>query len=94
MVTGRGARSDTGRRLDGAADVLNGFGGVALDGEAEAEIARALEACAQRARAIGGARQAGGEAEIEAAAGDPGGELRAGGRPREPVRRGAAAAGG
>ncbi|HEY6816426.1 MAG TPA: hypothetical protein VI168_12870 [Croceibacterium sp.] len=39
--------------LDGAAGVLEGFAGVVLDGEAQAAIAAALEACAARARAAG-----------------------------------------
>jgi hypothetical protein len=37
---------------DDAANVLNAFQGVALDAEAQAEIYRALEACAERRRAL------------------------------------------
>jgi hypothetical protein len=37
---------------DDAADVLNAFRGVALDAEAQAEIYQALEACAERRRAL------------------------------------------
>ena len=39
-------------RDDEAADILNAFEGVALDAEAQAEIHRALTACAERRRAL------------------------------------------
>jgi hypothetical protein len=52
--------------------VLNGFEGVALDAEAEAAIARALEECAARARAAEAAYETGGIAAADAAADDPG----------------------
>jgi hypothetical protein len=39
-------------RLDEAADILTAFEGVALDGEAQAEIYRTLEACAERRRTL------------------------------------------
>ena len=55
-----------------AAAVLAEFEGVAIDGEAAAAIAAALEACAARARAADEAFAAGGEAELLAAADDPG----------------------
>ena len=52
VITGPSTGSGS-RDLDGAAGVMNGFAGVALDAEAQAAIAAALEACAARARAAG-----------------------------------------
>jgi hypothetical protein len=70
---GAGANDNGAARLDAAAGVLAGFEGVALDAEAEAAIAAALEACAARARAIDAAYEEGGEAAADAAeaAGEP-----------------------
>jgi hypothetical protein len=72
VITGRGAGPSTGSGLSEAAAVLNGFEGVALDAEAEAAIARALEECAARARAAEAAYEKGGIAAADAAADDPG----------------------
>jgi hypothetical protein len=58
-------------RSDGAAAVLNGFEGVRLDAQAEAEIGAALQACAARARAAAAAYDRGGEAAADAAEDDP-----------------------
>ncbi|HEX8308110.1 MAG TPA: hypothetical protein VF645_06785 [Allosphingosinicella sp.] len=68
------AANDDGRaaRGDEAAAVLGAFEGVRLDSEAEAAIAAALEACAERARAADSAYDKGGDAAAEAAADDPG----------------------
>ena len=57
-----------GRNLDEAAAVMEGFSGVAIDAEAEAAIAAALEACAARARA---AEEAVGEVAADFAQLDP-----------------------
>ncbi|MEO6041553.1 MAG: hypothetical protein ABIP41_06605 [Croceibacterium sp.] len=51
VISGGGAAVGAGR----AEAALNDFAGVALDGEAQAAIAAALEACAARARAAEGA---------------------------------------
>lgn len=67
-----GGRGDGAAQGDEAADVLNGFQGVALDAEAEAAIAAALEACAARAREADAAYDQGGEAAVDAAEDDPG----------------------
>jgi hypothetical protein len=56
---------------DAAAAVLEGFEGVALDPQAEAEIGAALEACAARAREAAAAYEQGGLAAADAAEGDP-----------------------
>lgn len=72
VITGKGAGGDPATRNDAAADVLNGFEGVALDAEAQAAIGRALEECAARARAAEAACEAGGLAAEDAAADDPG----------------------
>ena len=60
------------RAATSAAAVLGAFEGVRLDAEAEAAIAAALEACAERARAADAAYEKGGDAAVEAAADDPG----------------------
>lgn len=65
------ARDERGKKDDAAAAALNGFEGVALDAEAEAAIAAALEACAARARAADQAYTQGGEAAADAAEDDP-----------------------
>ena len=72
VITGPvdGARGE-GAGADAAAEVMNGFGGVALDERAAQEIAAALEACAARARAAGAAYDECGEAAIAAGADDP-----------------------
>lgn len=62
----------TGGGLEGAAETLNGFDGVALDARAEAEIRAALEACALRAREGEAALEAGGRRAIAAGIGDAG----------------------
>ena len=73
VITGAGdARPSTGSGLSEAAALLNGFEGVELDGEAQAAIAAALEACAARARAADAAYTQGGEAAAGAAEDDPG----------------------
>lgn len=72
VITGSGAGGDAGARDDSAAALLNGFEGVALDAEAEAAIAAALEACAARARAADSAYERGGKAAADAAEDDPG----------------------
>ncbi len=72
VITGPAANDDAGARGDSAAEMLNGFEGVALDAEATAAIAEALEACAARARAADSAYERGGDAAVEAAADDPG----------------------
>ena len=59
------------RRDDGLAGELAAFGGVTLDAEAQAAIARAIEDSAARARAAGAALETGGEAEIAARIDDP-----------------------
>lgn len=59
--------SGSGQSEDEAAALLNGFAGVALDGEAEAAIAAALEACAARARAADALMGEGGDAAGDAA---------------------------
>jgi hypothetical protein len=56
---------------DAAAAVVGGFEGVELDGEAQAAIMAALEACAARARAADAAYERGGEEAADYAAGDP-----------------------
>lgn len=58
-------------RDDRLAGTLAGFAGVALDGEAEAAIAAALEACAARAREAEADMDAGGPAATRAVADDP-----------------------
>jgi hypothetical protein len=72
VIAGPAANDDMGARGDSAAAMLNGFEGVALDAEAAAAIAEALEACAARARAADSAYDQGGDAAVEAAADDPG----------------------
>lgn len=66
------AADERGARGDQAAAVLGAFEGVRLDAEAEAAIAAALEACAERARAADSACEKGGDAAAAAAADDPG----------------------
>jgi hypothetical protein len=68
-----GAANDDerGARGDEAAAALGAFEGVRLDAEAEAAIAAALEACAERARAADLAYDKGGDPAAEAAADDP-----------------------
>ena len=72
VVTGRRAIAGVSEEVDDAAETMNGFGGVELDERAAQEIAAALEACAQRARAAEAAYDEGGEAAIAAGADDPG----------------------
>jgi hypothetical protein len=84
VISGRGGvANDNKGRLDAAAAVLNGFEGVALDPEAEAAIAAAIEACAARARAVEAAFEEGGEAAADAgeATGEPFVRLPQGGDP-------------
>lgn len=69
VITGPSGR--TGPDEAAAAEVLNGFEGVELDEQAQAEIARALEECAERARAADEAYRQGGEAAIDAGMDDP-----------------------
>jgi hypothetical protein len=71
VISGSGG-VDAAARTAEAVAVLNGFEGVALDAEAEAAIARALEECAERARAADAAYEEGGAAAAAAAADDPG----------------------
>jgi len=52
VVTGPAAAPGRIARDDGAAAIVNAFEGVDLDAEAQAEIYRALEACAERRRAL------------------------------------------
>ncbi|HEX8241716.1 MAG TPA: hypothetical protein VF574_18420 [Allosphingosinicella sp.] len=66
-----GGEDERGARGDRAAAVMGAFEGVRLDAEAEAAIAAALEACAERARAADLAYEKGGNAAAEAAADDP-----------------------
>lgn len=73
VISGPSTGSGQGpERDDEAAAVLNGFGGVQLDAEAEAAIAQALLDCAERARAAEAACDAGGMAAEAALADDPG----------------------
>ncbi|HEX8126586.1 MAG TPA: hypothetical protein VF548_13490 [Allosphingosinicella sp.] len=73
VITGPADREDErGARGDSAAAVLGAFEGVPLDPEAEAAIAAALEACAERARAADLAIQKGGDSAALATADDPG----------------------
>ncbi len=58
-------------KADAAAAVLEGFEGVALDPQAQAEISAALEACAARAREAAAAYEQGGLAAANAAEDDP-----------------------
>ena len=71
VISGRAGANGGAEADDAAAAVLNGFEGVELDGEAQAAIMAALEACAARARAADAAYEAGGEASREAQADDP-----------------------
>ena len=72
VVTDRGpSGGDAQARDEAAAAALGGFAGVALDAEAEAAIAAALEACATRSRAADAAGRAGGEAAADMLADDP-----------------------
>ncbi|MDQ8755728.1 hypothetical protein RCO27_05750 [Sphingosinicella sp. LHD-64] len=71
VISGVPGGGDMAARDDATAGVLNGFAGVALDAEAEAAIAAALEACAARARAAEAAYAEGGLAAADAAADDP-----------------------
>jgi hypothetical protein len=52
VISGNPGQSPTLAREDQAADILNAFAGVPLDAEAQAEIYRTLEACAERRRAL------------------------------------------
>ena len=63
----QGPATGPGQTDDAAAALLNGFEGVALDGEAQAAIAAALDACAARAREADAAYTQGGEAATDAA---------------------------
>ncbi|WP_199560132.1 hypothetical protein [Sphingomonas psychrotolerans] len=58
-------------RDDGLAAALAGFAGVALDAEAEAAVAAAIVACAERRAAGDAAIDAGGEAAADVAEDDP-----------------------
>ncbi|HEU0135025.1 MAG TPA: hypothetical protein VFR28_09395, partial [Allosphingosinicella sp.] len=70
--SGQAAVDDArGARGDESAAVLGAFEGVRLDSQAEAAIAAALEACAERARAADLAYEEGGVRAAEAAADDP-----------------------
>ncbi|HEY7811399.1 MAG TPA: hypothetical protein VIA98_13605 [Allosphingosinicella sp.] len=69
-ASGGGAEAGA-RRDDEAAALLEGFEGVTLDGQAAAEVAAALEACAARAREAQAAFEADGEAAIEAGLDNP-----------------------
>ena len=71
VISGSGAGADPAAQQDEAAAVLNGFEGVPLDAEAAAAIARALEDCAERARAAEAACEAGGMAAEAVLADDP-----------------------
>lgn len=73
IVSGGGGADEAARALrdDRDAAALNGFAGVKLDSQAEAAIARALEACAVRARSADDAHDAGGDAAADAAEDDP-----------------------
>jgi hypothetical protein len=66
-----GAEAAGADKGDAAAAVLEGFEGVALDPQAEAEIGAALEACAARAREAAAAYEQGGLAAADAAERDP-----------------------
>ena len=71
VISGPADGVECARADDEAAAVLGGFEGVALDERAAAEIAAALEACAERAREAQAAFDAGGAAAIEAGLDDP-----------------------
>ncbi|MFL9841465.1 LysR family transcriptional regulator [Sphingomonas sp. ST-64] len=58
-------------RIEEAAERIEGFAGVTLDPQAQAEIGAALAACAARKRALDAAIDNGGTARREAEAGDP-----------------------
>ena len=68
---GAAGRGDPAAAQDAAATLLDGFDGVALDAEAESEIAAALHALAERQRALAAAVDAGGPGAIAAQLDDP-----------------------
>lgn len=70
VITGEG--EDGAAREDRLADAIGSFDGVALDAEAHAAIAAALEACAARQRSVDAAIERGGDAAIDAVADEPG----------------------
>jgi hypothetical protein len=70
VITGAGEGPGGAGGAEEAAAVLSGFEGVALDPQAAADIAAALEACAARAREAQEACEAGGVAEAQAATED------------------------
>ena len=72
-ITGNGINSN-GRatnNIDAAAQVLENFEGIALDAEAQAAIAAALEACAARYRAAGEVIEGGGDDALAIMVDDP-----------------------
>lgn len=69
-VTDRGEAEGL-AQIDGAAARIEAFAGVTLDGEAQAAIAAALEACAARRRELDAAIEAGGIAGRDAMEDDP-----------------------
>ncbi len=70
-VISGGDAGERAARDDALAETLNGFAGVALDAEAHATIAAALEACAARQRVSDAAIERGGEAAANALESDP-----------------------
>ncbi len=73
VITGGSAGSggsDPALAGDAAAAAVSGFEGVTLDRQAQAEIERALEACAARARALEADKEGSGPARLDALAQD------------------------
>ncbi len=68
VITGNGRATNN---IDDAAQVLENFEGIALDAEAQAAIAAALEACAARYRAAEAIIDAGGDDSVALLVDDP-----------------------
>ena len=75
VIHGGAGAGDPAGAQDAAAALIEGFDGVALDAQAEAEIGAALHALAARQRALIAAADEGGPEGIEAQLDDPGVEL-------------------
>ncbi len=75
VIHGGAGAGDAAGAQNAAAGLIEGFDGVALDAQAEAEIGAALHALAARQRALIAAADEGGPEAIEAQLDDPGVEL-------------------
>ena len=75
VIHGGAGAGDPAGAQDAAAGLIEGFDGVALDAQAEAEIGAALHALAARQRALIAATDEGGAEGVEAQVDDPGVEL-------------------